>query len=253
MTHTAYLKGRAALVTGGSGAIGKAIAERLADLGAQVVLGYNMGEERAASAVEAIRARGGTAWAVRSDLSSDSGCLSLVEHARAHLGRINILVNAAGVSFLEGAFRTGIDDWRRVLDVNATAAFLCTREVLSDMIEASWGRIVNVGSIWGEVGAAWEVAYSASKAALTGMTKALAKEVARSHVTVNVVAPGVIDTPMNDGFDPEERKALQRRIPVGRFGRPEDVAAAVAFLCSEDARYVTGHTLWVTGGFDPIP
>src|SRR5690606_7471819 len=111
----------------------------------------------------------------------------------------------------------------------------------------------NIGSIWGEVGAAWEVAYSASKAALTGMTKALAKEVARADVTVNVVAPGVIDTPMNGGFDPEERKALEKRIPVGRFGRPEDVAAAVAFLCSDDARYITGHTLWVTGGFDPIP
>ena len=252
-TGKAGLGGKAALVTGGSGAIGRAVAGRLARLGARVVLAYCTGEDRARAAVEAIRAQGGLAWTEYGDLSVEAGCLSLVSRARERLGRVDILVNAAGVSLLEGATRTSLDDWRKVMDVNVTAAFLCAREVVDDMARAGWGRIVNIGSIWGETGAAWEVAYSASKAALTGLTKALAKEYARSGVTVNAVAPGVIDTPMNGAFDPEEREALQRRVPVGRLGRPEDVAAAVAFLCSEDARYVTGHTLWVTGGFDPIP
>ena len=248
-----YLKGRGALVTGGSGAIGRAIAERLARHGARVVLAYHAHVDRARAVAEAIRVRGGAAWIEGADLACDDGCRDLVSRARSRLGRIDILVNAAGVSLLKGATETEASEWRRLFDINTTGAFLCAREAVSDMLAGGWGRIVNVGSIWGEVGAAWEVAYSASKAALSGMTKALAKELARSGITVNLVAPGVIDTPMNEGFDAGERAALLRRIPAGRLGRPEDVASAVAFLCSEDARYVTGHILWVTGGFDPIP
>lgn len=247
------LDGRIAVVTGASGAIGAAAALALARRGAAVALVYHSGRERALQVLEALAGEGVRADVFQADLVRAEEAERLRDQVVSALGEPQILVNAAGVALYRLALETGPGEWRRVIDLNLGAAFWCARAFLPAMLRRGWGRIVNIGSIWGEVGAAGEVAYSASKAGLTGLTKALAKEVARSGVTVNGVAPGVIDTAMNSSFDEEERRALLERIPAGRLGTPEDVAAAVAFLASDESAYVTGHILWVTGGFDPIP
>lgn len=246
-------KGRVALVIGGSGGIGSAIALDLAQRGARIGVGYAAGAARANAVVQAIEAVGGVGHAVRGDVRTESGCATLVEDVQRVWGRLDILVYAAGIDLWKLALDTSETEWRHLLEVNLQGAFFSAKAALPTMLAQGWGRILLIGSVWGEVGAASEVAYSAAKAGLSGMTRALAKEVARSGITVNAVAPGVIDTPMNDRFDDEERAALEARIPVGRIGTGRDVAHAVRFLTSEDAAYVTGHVLWVTGGFDPLP
>lgn len=247
------LEGRIAVVTGASGAIGAAVARALARRGAAVALACNRRYDQARALSERLAGEGARSAVIRADLTRVDEVERLADQVREALGEPDILVNAAGISLYRLALETGPDEWREVVDLNLGAAFWCARACLPPMIRKGWGRIVNVGSIWGEVGAAGEAAYAASKAGLSGLTKSLAKEVARAGVTVNSVAPGVIDTAMNEAFDPDERRALLERIPVGRLGAPGDVAAAVAFLTSDEAAYVTGHTLWVTGGFDPIP
>ncbi len=245
--------GRVALVIGGSGGIGAAISVELAYRGARVAVGYARGAERAERIVNEIAAAGGEARGVHADVRSESACRELVEAVERMWGRLDILVYAAGVDLWGLALDTTPTEWRNVLDINLQGAFFAAQAAIPKMMAHGWGRIVLVGSIWGEVGAALEVPYSAAKAGLSGLTRALAKEMARSGITVNSVAPGVIDTAMNDRFDDEEKAALLARIPVGRLGTGRDVAHAVRFLTSEDAAYVTGHVLWVTGGFDPLP
>lgn len=247
------LEGRTALVVGGSGGIGSAVAKALCSRGAAVAISYATGRDRAEQTVAAARAAGGWAVALHGDVRTAEGCEELVAGAGAALGQIDILVYAAGAELYRLALETDASDWRTNLAVNLDGAFFTAKAALPGMIQRGWGRIVHIGSIWGEAGAACEVAYSAAKAGLSGLTKALAKEVARTGVTVNAVAPGVIETAMNARYDEEERQALLARIPVGRIGRGEDVAAAVCFLAGEGASYITGHVLWVTGGFDPLP
>src|SRR5690606_2480350 len=165
----------------------------------------------------------------------------------------DLMVHAAGVEFFHLVPGTGDEELRPLLGLHLASAFFDAPQGRPPMSRPGWGSLVMVVSVGGEMGAAGGVADSAAIAGLTGLTKALGKETARAGITVNAVAPGVIDTGMNGGFSPEEREALLARIPLGRFGSGDDVAKAVAFLGSDEASYVTGHVLWVTGGFDPLP
>ena len=237
-----------ALVTGASGGIGGAIARALHAAGARVGLSGTR-----AGALDALAGElGDGAFAVPADLSSANGAKTLVKDAEAALGGIDILVNNAGLTRDQLAVRMSDEDWQMVLDVNLTAAFRLSRGCLRGMMKKRWGRIVSVTSIVGVTGNPGQVNYAASKAALIGMSKSLAQEVASRNITVNCVAPGFIDTPMTEGLSDEQKQDLTARIPAGRLGEPADVTGACVFLASDEASYVTGQTLHVNGGMAMI-
>ena len=237
-----------ALVTGASGGIGGAIARALHAAGARVGLSGTR-----AGALDALAGElGDGAFAVPADLSSANGAKTLVKDAEAALGGIDILVNNAGLTRDQLAVRMSDEDWQMVLDVNLTAAFRLSQGCLRGMMKKRWGRIVSVTSIVGISGNPGQVNYAASKAALIGMSKSLAQEVASRNITVNCVAPGFIDTPMTEGLSDEQKQDLTARIPAGRLGEPADVAGACVFLASDEASYVTGQTLHVNGGMAMI-
>ena len=237
-----------ALVTGASGGIGGAIARALHAAGARVGLSGTR-----AGALDALAGElGDGAFAVPANLSSANGAKTLVKDAEAALGGIDILVNNAGLTRDQLAIRMSDEDWQMVLDVNLTAAFRLSRGCLRGMMKKRWGRIVSVTSIVGVTGNPGQVNYAASKAALIGMSKSLAQEVASRNITVNCVAPGFIDTPMTEGLSDEQKHNLTARIPAGRLGEPADVAGACVFLASDEASYVTGQTLHVNGGMAMI-
>lgn len=237
-----------ALVTGASGGIGGAIARALHAAGARVGLSGTR-----AGALDALAGElGDGAFAVPADLSSANGAKTLVKDAEAALGGIDILVNNAGLTRDQLAVRMSDEDWQMVLDVNLTAAFRLSQGCLRGMMKKRWGRIVSVTSIVGISGNPGQANYAASKAALIGMSKSLAQEVASRNITVNCVAPGFIDTPMTEGLSDEQKQDLTARIPAGRLGEPADVAGACVFLASDEASYVTGQTLHVNGGMAMI-
>ena len=237
-----------ALVTGASGGIGGAIARALHAAGACVGLSGTR-----AGALDALAGElGDGVFAVPADLSSANGAKTLVEDAEAALGGIDILVNNAGLTRDQLAVRMSDEDWQMVLDVNLTAAFRLSRGCLRGMMKKRWGRIVSVTSIVGISGNPGQANYAASKAALIGMSKSLAQEVASRNITVNCVAPGFIDTPMTEGLSDEQKHNLTARIPAGRLGEPADIAGACVFLASDEASYVTGQTLHVNGGMAMI-
>ena len=237
-----------ALVTGASGGIGGAIARALHAAGARVGLSGTR-----AGALDALAGElGDGAFAVPANLSSANGAKTLVKDAEAALGGIDILVNNAGLTRDQLAVRMSDEDWQMVLDVNLTAAFRLSRGCLRGMMKKRWGRIVSVTSIVGVTGNPGQVNYAASKAALIGMSKSLAQEVASRNITVNCVAPGFIDTPMTEGLSDEQKHNLTARIPAGRLGEPADIAGACVFLASDEASYVTGQTLHVNGGMAMI-
>jgi len=237
-----------ALVTGASGGIGGAIARALHAAGARVGLSGTR-----AGALDALAGElGDGAFAVPADLSSANGAKTLVKDAEAALGGIDILVNNAGLTRDQLAVRMSDEDWQMVLDVNLTAAFRLSQGCLRGMMKKRWGRIVSVTSIVGVTGNPGQANYAASKAALIGMSKSLAQEVASRNITVNCVAPGFIDTPMTEGLSDEQKQDLTARIPAGRLGEPADVAGACVFLASDEASYVTGQTLHVNGGMAMI-
>ena len=238
-----------ALITGSARGIGAATAALFADMGYNVVINYNTSKSEALSLYEEIRAKGGNAIAVQADVSGMSDAQRLFAEAKKAFGTIDVLVNNAGIAQQKLFTDITESDYDRMFDCNVKSVFNCCQCALPDMIHNKHGRIINVSSMWGVVGASCEVHYSASKAAVIGMTKALAREVAPSGITVNCIAPGVIDTPMNKSFDAETIAALREETPVGRLGTPEDVARAIVFLADEKSSFITGQTLGIDGGF----
>jgi 3-oxoacyl-[acyl-carrier protein] reductase len=239
---------RVALVTGGSRGIGRAIAERLAASGHRVAVNYRAGRAQAEEVVAAIGAAGGEAIAVAGDVGDGDAVASLFATVEEGLGPVEILVNNAGVTADDLLLRMSPDAWQRVLQTNLTSAYLCTRAALRSMIRARWGRVVSVTSVAGIVGNPGQANYAAAKAGLIGFTKSVAKEVGSRGITVNAVAPGFIDTDMTGSLGDDTRAGVTRSIALGRFGSPDEVAAAVGYLASDDAAYVTGHVLVVDGG-----
>ena len=221
---------------------------RLSALGAKVVVNYHTGSEAASKVVGAIEASGGEALSMACDVSREDQVDSMVKDILRQWGGLDILVNNAGVTRDKLLIRMTPQEWDDVISVNLRGAFLCTRACLPRMIRQRRGRIVNVSSVVGVSGNPGQANYAASKAGLIGFTKAVAREVASRNITVNAVAPGYISTAMVDQLSPEAQKHVLDRTPMGRFGTPEDVAEAVAFLCSEGAGYITGQVLGIDGG-----
>ena len=236
-----------AVVTGGARGIGRTVCERLSIEGARIVA-----VDRNAAALEEVvavlKGRGGEALAVVADIANPAEVEALAARTLEVFGRVDILVNNAGITRDGLLLRMSEEDWDAVLDINLKGAFLCTKALTRPMMKQRWGRVVSVSSVIGLIGNAGQANYAASKAGLLGLTKAVAKELASRHITVNAVAPGFIETAMTEALDEKVRGALQAQIPLGRLGSPEDVANAVAFLCSEEAAYITGQVIAVDGG-----
>lgn len=241
--------GRTVLITGASRGIGRATAVIFAKNGFNVAVNYCRSEDKAKDLIDKLKGYGVKAAAYRANVSDKSAVTEMFRRAEAELDKISVLVNNAGIA--EQALFSDITEemWDRMFDVNVKGAYNCTQAALPSMIHEKYGRIVNVSSMWGISGASCEVHYSASKAALIGFTKALAKEVGLSGITVNCIAPGVIETDMNAAISEEAMNVLKEDTPLNRIGTPEDAAEAIFFLASDKASFITGQVLSVDGGF----
>ena len=243
------LKDKVAVVTGASRGIGRAIAVALAQEGARVVINYQGNEKAAHETAELVTAtKAPEPVPMKFDVADRAQVDAAFEQIKERLGTVHVLVNNAGISRDGLLMRFKDDDWDQTLNTNLTGAFHCARAVSRLMIKQRWGRIINISSVVGEAGNAGQVAYSAAKAGMIGMTKTLAQELASRTITVNVVTPGFIETDMTAALTEEQKKGILEQVPLGSMGHPDDVAHAVAFLASEKARYITGHVLSVNGG-----
>jgi 3-oxoacyl-[acyl-carrier protein] reductase len=244
----ARFSGKVALVTGASRGIGRGIAIRLAQEGAAVAVNYRSDESAARETAVAVRATGSSAAVVQGDVGNAAEAAAIVSAAVSELGGLHILVNNAGVSADMLTMRLSEEDWDRVLDTDLKGAFLTTKAALRPMLRQHWGRIINVASVVAFTGNAGQASYAAAKAGLVGLTKSVAREVATRGITVNVVAPGLVETDLTSALSEEIRTLMLRQVPMGRPGTAEDVAAAVTFLASDDASYLTGQVIRVDGG-----
>ncbi len=238
---------KTALITGGTKGIGKAVALAFLQRGYEVILNYHSDQQTALETQEEFNMLGYCPILLRADVSDELQVKNMFRDFFSIYDRLDVLVNNAGISKIKVIQDTTVADWNKIFDVNVKSTFLCCREVTNRMVAAGGGSIINISSIWGEVGASCEVAYSASKGAVIAFTKALAKELAPSNVRVNCVSPGVIDTDMNAHSTGAETEELIESIPVGRIGSPSDVGEAVVFMAENG--YITGEVLSVGGGF----
>src|SRR5437667_12521509 len=241
------LSGRVALVTGASQGIGKACVLKLAERGATVAV-VARNEEKLKELVSHISGTGGKSAAFPMDVADEEQIKNTCKTVIAEFGKIDILVNNAGITRDQLVMRMKRADWDAVLNTNLTSAYLCIQQVIGSMLKQRWGRIINVSSVFGQMGQAGQVNYAASKAGLIGLTMAMAREVASRNITCNAVAPGFIETSMTAVLSEELKQTALKMIPLGRVGTPDDVANAVAFLASDEASYITGHVLNVNGG-----
>lgn len=242
------LKGKVAVVTGASRGIGRAVALRMAEEGATVVINYNGSAERAESVRREIEEMGGTASVYQCDVSDFSACERFFQDVINQYGRLDILVNNAGITRDGLLMKMSEEDFDQVVDTNLKGCFLCIRFVSRQMLKQRSGRIINMTSVSGVAGNAGQANYSASKAGVIGLTKAVAKELASRHITVNAIAPGFIETDMTDVLSDNVKEEAVKQIPLGSFGKPEDIANLAVFLASEKASYITGQVIHVDGG-----
>jgi 3-oxoacyl-[acyl-carrier protein] reductase len=241
-------EGRAAIVTGGTRGIGRAIALRLAAEGANVAISYRSNDETAGETTEAVRAAGVKCEVFKGDVSSPGDVEALFKGVSDAFGRVDILVNNAGITRDNIMMRMKEEEFDDVLRTNLGGTYLCTRAALRPMVRARWGRIVNVSSVVGLVGNAGQANYAASKAGIIGFTKSVAREVAQRGITANAVAPGYVETELTGSLPEKVKDQIRDQVPMGRFGEAEEVAEVVVFLAGEGAGYVTGQTIAVDGG-----
>lgn len=243
-------KGRVAIVTGGTRGIGAAISHSLASAGAHVAAGYSKGKDSAEASAAKIRAAGGSVSTHQGRVDDFEDCKRVVDEVLKEFGRVDFLINNAGITMDKTLRKMSSEDWCTVINVNLSGAFNMTKAVLEHMIERGSGRVVNISSVIGETGNIGQANYAASKAGLFGFTKSLALELANKGVTANVVAPGFIATEMVSAMPEEALKKVVDKIPTKRLGKPEEIARVVKFLCEDDSAYITGAAFHVNGGLD---
>lgn len=243
------LSGKVAFITGASRGIGRAIAIELAKEGASVLINYSTDNNGAEETLEEVKKINGYGAIIKGDISKFSECKTIIDEALKVMGKIDILVNNAGISHIGLFMDTSEEEFEKVISTNLLGSMYLTKHVLNSMVSRKSGNIINISSMWGEVGASCEVLYSSAKGGVNAFTKALAKEVAPSNIRVNCISPGVINTKMNSFLGEEEKKSLEEEIPLGRFGESYEIGKLVVFLSSEDSSYITGQIIRADGGF----